>query len=213
LLTDRLVENNTNKITTSMARTKSYLSQPVGSIDFDTTNGAVEKLITEGGEAFYNYVDTIGLSDDSNLIVLSSQHHYFFDSEEISKAKTVINLKELNKVKELKSFLHSHLHFLPRKCNFVGCFVNNNKVERYALRKNSTYSERRRSSDSNGLGITSKFPFINMLYSLMDLKTNSYMSEESVTLMLGENGFKVIDMTDRDGITFFHSQKVAANFN
>lgn len=207
------MENDTNRITTSMTRTKTYLSQPIGSINFGTSNSAVDKLITEGGEAFYQYVDTIGLSDDSDLIVLSSKHHYFFDSDEMNRAKTVINLKELNQVKELKDFLQTQLHFLPRRCNFVGCFVNSKKVDRYALRKGSTSSEKRRSSESVGLGITSRFPFINMLYSILDSKTNSYMSEESVATMLNENGFKVLDMTDNNGITFFHSQKVTENFN
>lgn len=207
------MENNNNRIPTSMNRTKTYLSQPIGAINFGTTNGAVDKLITEGGEAFYNYVDTIGLSDDNDLIVLSSKHHYYFDSDEMDRAKTVVNLKELNQVNELKDFLHTHLHFLPYKCNFVGCFVNNNKVDRFALRKGSTSGEKRKNSESVGLGITSRFPFINMLYSILDSKTNSYMSEKSVTLMLGENGFKVLDMTDNDGLTYFHSQKITGNFN
>lgn len=207
------MENYTNRITTSMTMIKTYLSQPIGAIDFSTTKSGVDKLISEGGEAFFNYVDTIGLSDDSDLIVLSSKHHYYFDSDEMNRAKTVVNLKELNQVSELKEFLHTHLNFLPRKCNFVGCFINNNKVDRFALRKGSTSGEKRKNSESIGLGITSRFPFINMLYSILDSKTNSYMSEESVTSMLGENGFKVLDMTDNNGITFFHSQKVAGNFN
>jgi hypothetical protein len=47
----------------------------------------------------------------------------------------------------------------------------------------------------------------------MDLKTNNYLSEESVALMLGVHGFKVIDMKEVNGLTFFHSQKVGNTFN
>lgn len=194
-------------------RTKTYPEPPAKSHERVMANEAVDKLITEGGEGFYNYVDSLGFSNDSNLIVLSSRHHYYYDSEEMNKAKTVVNLKELNRIKEIKSLLHSHLHFLPEKCNFVGCFVNNRKIERYTLRKNVTPKEKIRNSDDVELGIVSRFPFLNMLYSYMDSKTNNYLSEESVALMLGVHGFKIINMKEVNGLTFFHSQKVENSFN
>ena len=181
--------------------------------DMILVNEAVDKLRTEGGEGFYNYVDSLGFSNDSNLIVLSSKHHYYYDSEEINKAKTVVNLKELNRIKEIKELLHSHLHFLPQKCNFVGCFVNNKKNERFTFKKSATSKEKVMNSDDIELGIVSQFPFINMLYSLMDSKTNNYLSEESVSSMLGVHGFKVIDMKEVNGLTFFHSQKVGIALN
>ena len=187
--------------------------EPERSDDMVLVNEAVDKLRTEGGEGFYNYVDSLGFSNDSNLIVLSSRHHYYYDSEEINKAKTVVNLKELNRIKEIKSLLHSHLHFLPQKCNFVGCFVNNKKNERYGLKKSATSKEKVMNSDDIELGILSRFPFLNMLYSFMDSKTNNYLSEESVASMLGVHGFKVIDMKEVNGLTFFHSRKVGNTFN
>jgi hypothetical protein len=190
-----------------------YPGQPVKSLDLLVANDAIDKLITEGGEDFYNYVDSRGLSKDSSLIVLSSSHHYYYDYEEMNSAKTVINLKELNRIKEIKSLLHSHLHFLPQRCNFVGCFVNNRNIERYSLRRYLTSVEKMRDSDNVELGIVSRFPFINRLYSLMDSKTNKYLSEKSVALLLGVHGFKIMDMKEINGLTFFHSLKVENVFN
>jgi hypothetical protein len=187
--------------------------QPAGLFDMEVANEAFDKLITEGGESFYNYVDSRGLSKDSNLIVLSASHHYYYDNDEMNNAKTVINLKELNTIKEIKGLLYSHLHFLPKSCNFVGCFVNNRKIERYTLRKYTTGEEKIRNSDNVELGIVSRFRFINMLYSLLDSKTNNYLSEKSVEVMLGVHGFKVIDMKEANGLTFFHSRKVENTFN
>jgi hypothetical protein len=198
-------------------RTKSselrITEEPEISADMALVNEAVDKLRTEGGEGFYNYVDSLGFSNDCNLIVLSSKHHYYYDSEEISKAKTVVNLKELNRIKEIKGLLHSHLQILPQKCNFVGCFVNSKKNDRFGLKKGATPKEKVMNSDDIELGILSRFPFLNMLYSLVDSKTNNYLSEESVASMLGVHGFKVIDMKEVDGLTFFHSQKVGNSFN
>ena len=190
------------------ARTNTPPGQLARSSALPVATEAIDKLITEGGEMFYNYLNSIGLSNDPSLIVLSSIHHYYYDSEEMNRTKTVVNLKELNRIKEIKSLLHSHLHFLPERCNFVGCFVNNNKIARFEIRKGSTSSEKNRNSSAVELGIVSRFPFINRIYSLMDSKTNSYMSKRSVALMLGVHGFKVMDMTEYNGITFFHSQKI-----
>ena len=205
------MENLTDSIITN--RTDVTLSHPVSSTELVVASEAVDKLISEGGEGFYNYVNRIGLANDSNLIVLSSQHKYYYDSEEIDKARTVINLKELNLIKQITSLLHSHLRFLPLRCNFVGCFVNNEKTDRYALRKSSCYYEKIKNNDKVELGIISRFPFINMLYSIMDSRTNKYMSERIVTSMLSVHGFKVIDMTELNGLTYFQSQKVKKIFN
>jgi len=205
------LENLTDSIITK--GTEANLSLPVSSIDMVVASEAVDNLISEGGEGFYNYVNRIGLANDSNLIVLSSQHKYYYDSEEIDKVRTVINLKELNLIKQISSLLHSHLRFLPLRCNFVGCFVNNEKTDRYALRKSSCYNEKIKNNDKVELGIISRFPFINMLYSIMDSRTNKYMSEGLVTSMLSVHGFKVIDMTELNGLTYFHSQKVSKIFN
>ena len=205
------MENLTDSIITK--GTEANLSLPVSSIDMVVASEAVDNLISEGGDSFYNYVNRIGLANDSNLIVLSSQHKYYYDSEEIDKVRTVINLKELNLIKQISSLLHSHLRFLPLRCNFVGCFVNNEKTDRYALRKSSCYNEKIKNNDKVELGIISRFPFINMLYSIMDSRTNKYMSEGLVTSMLSVHGFKVIDMTELNGLTYFHSQKVKKIFN
>ena len=205
------MENLTDSIITK--GTEANLSLPVSLIDMVVASEAVDNLISEGGEGFYNYVNRIGLANDSNLIVLSSQHKYYYDSEEIDKVRTVINLKELNLIKQISSLLHSHLRFLPLRCNFVGCFVNNEKTDRYALRKSSCYNEKIKNNDKVELGIISRFPFINMLYSIMDSRTNKYMSERLVTSMLSVHGFKVIDMTELNGLTYFHSQKVSKIFN
>ena len=187
--------------------------QPAPLSDLIVANEAIDNLINEGGEGFYKYVDSLGVSKDPGLIVLSSRHHYYYDAEEINRAKTIVNLKELNRIKEIKSLLHSHLHALHEGCNFIGCFVNNEKIERFSIRKNNTPREEIRNSFNEELGIISRFPFMNMIYSLLDLKTDTYMSKESVTLMLAVHGFKVVNMTEINGLTFFHSQKVYQTLN
>lgn len=203
-----------NNITSTTNQT-SFInsSHTLGSLELVISNDAINNLFAEGGNYFYNYVNRIGLVNDPDMIVLSSLHSYFYDNEEMNKAKTVVNLTELNQIKDLKDLLQSSLLFLPQQCNYVGCFVNNDKYGSYELRNSSSNSINRKTSDDVELGIVSRYPFINMLYRKMDFKTNAYMSERSVTLMLAIYGFKVLDMSEADGITYFHSKKINDTYN
>jgi hypothetical protein len=183
------------------------------SIDLIKNNPVFEILTAEGSENFISYIEWLGLAKDPNLVVLSSIYHYYYDAEEMNNVKTVINLKELNQIKQINSFLHTIFHILPQKSHFIGCFVDNKKINGFALKNNSSSYHKTRSSDDIENGIVSRIPFLNMLYSLMDSKTNKYMSGRIVTLLLEDHGFKVLDMTELNGLTYFCAQKVKSDEN
>jgi len=42
----------------------------------------------------------------------------------------------------------------------------------------------------------------------MDSKTNNYLSGRSVSLLLENHGFKILNMTELNGRTYFCAQKV-----
>jgi len=63
------------------------LSLLVKSNDLVVADEAVDNLITEGGEDFYNYVNSIGLAKDPDLIVLSSRRGYYYDVQEMKKCE------------------------------------------------------------------------------------------------------------------------------
>jgi hypothetical protein len=177
------------------------LNPILSSLSLEVADEAVDQLITEGGNDFYNYLKKTGLAKE-DLIVLYSRHGYFYGEEEMTFAKTIVNLKELNHIPDIKSFFHSQLNILPQKCNYIGCFVNSNKHDHHRLRSGSADM-----ADLVDLGIYSQYAFLNRLYSIFDSRTNSYMSERSVTLLFRMHGFEMQDMTECNGITFFHSQK------
>ena len=178
------------------------------SIDLGRSNPVLRTLTNEEGENFANYIEQLGLAKDPDLVVLSSLHHYYYDAEEMINVKTVVNLKELNQVKQLKDFLHSIFHILPPDCNLIGCFVNNKKQSGFILNTSPSDSYYKRNSDDIENGIASSSPFLNMIYNMIDSKTNKYMSERSVSLLLEEHGFKVLDMTENDGLTYFCAQSL-----
>ncbi len=157
-----------------------YFNSFAGQSDPDINNEAIDLLIAEGGKNFYSYVEWLGLADQPDLIVLSSEHHYYYDSEEMKSVSTIINLKELNQIKDIKTFLDSFLNYLPQKSNFVGCFTDNEKINGYELKYRSS-GENKRGKDSIEHGIISSFPFVNMLYSLLDSRVYNYMSKTKIS--------------------------------
>ena len=178
------------------------------STDSGKSNPVLKILANEGCENFSRYIELLGLAKDPNMVVLSSVHHYYYDAEEMINVNTVINLKELNQIKQLKDFLHSSFRILPPHCKFIGCFVNNRKQNGFVLNSSPSDTYYKRNSDAIENGIASSSPFLNMLYNMIDSKTNKYLSERSVSLHLGEHGFKVLDMTELDGLTFFCAQSL-----
>lgn len=204
------MENNI--YTKENQRNRTDLSLFNKTADVDLTSEAIDILIAEGGDKFYNYVDWLGLVNEPDLIVLSAHHHYYYDPEELNNCKTVINLKELNQIKNIRDFLHSCLYLLPQKSHFIGCFIDTEKVNGYELREKRIFDNKKNIEDIEN-GIVSKFPFINMLYSLLDSRTFRYMSKLDVSLLLEDNSFKIINMSELNGLTFFHSQKDLSAYN
>lgn len=189
-------------------RINSLMSMSGASLDLVKGNPVLKVLASEGSENFVKYLELMGLDKDQNLVVLSSLHHYYYDAEEMTNVRTVINLKELNRIKQIKDFLHSIFHILPPECKFIGSFVNNKKQSGFVLSTNPSDSYYKRNSDAIEKGIVSSSPFLNMFYNMIDSRTNKYMSEKSVTMVLSEHGFKVLDMTEIDGLTYFCAQSL-----
>jgi hypothetical protein len=177
-------------------------------------NSSVLKILTsEDREEIIKYLEDLGLSKDPNLVFLSSIHHYYYDAEEMKNVETIINLKEFNQIKQIKSFLNSIFYILPEKSNFIGCFVDNEKNSVFSSRDNLSKNNTKNSKNAIENGIVSRIPFLNMVYNIMDSKTNRYLSKISVSLLLEDHGFKIMNMTDINGLTYFLAQKKRTSDN
>ena len=136
----------------------SLASLGAASTEISRNNSVLRMLATEDCENFVKYIELLGLDKDSNLLVLSSLHHYYYDAEEMTNIQAVINLKELNQIKQTKDFLHSIFRILPPDCNFIGCFVNNKKQNGFVLNTNPSDSYYKRNSNAIENGIVSSSP-------------------------------------------------------
>jgi hypothetical protein len=156
-----------------------------GSMDDNQNNPVFDNLLAEGGENFYHYINWLGLGKDPNLMILSSIHHYYYDFNDLKGVKTLINLKKLNEINHIDTFLSNVLRVLPSKANFVGCFKDN-KIR-------------------GGISVPfyQSFKLLNGLINMIDSKTDRFMTRKDVIKLLESHDFRIVDMTEISSITFF----------
>jgi hypothetical protein len=167
-----------------------------------------KKLAEEGDENFYNYLQWLGLANEPDFLVLPSSHHYYFEIEELKDVKAVVSMKPLNYIKQIKAFLHTIYHILPQKSYFIGSFIENQNQIRFlsGVQKPQDQSSGRVTHIEDG--ITSRIPFLKMMYNIMDSRTNRYLTKRTAALLLEDAGLKVLDMTELNGLTYYCVQKV-----
>ena len=163
----------------------------------------LDELSEKARQDLFSFLEHIGLASDTHMLVIPSTRHFFYDAEELKEIKTVINLKQLNHVKDIKEFLRTVSEILPHRSNFVGCFVDNRAQRGFS----DDAGRQTDKTEAYENGIESRIPFINRMYSLMDLRTNRYLSRRSVTTLLSEHGFQIVGMTEMNGMTYFYTKK------
>lgn len=143
-----------------------------------------DRLSAEVDENFLNYLNWNGLANEDNLLILSSKLHYYYDYEELKDVTTLINLKKLNLMGHLDDFLHTLYDGLSPKANFVGCFADR--------------------KSQKGVTVTSRLykKFLNFLDAKIDMEIDS----SDFSKRLESHGFKIIDMTEINGLTYFRTQ-------
>lgn len=176
-------------------------------------SASLKILNSEGRDGFANYIEWLGLDRDPNIVVLSSMHHYFYDAEEMRHVKTVINLKELNLIKHLEDFIHTIHHILAPKSYFLGYFTDNKKINGYKLTGGMDSNNPGISAEAVENGIVSRNPFLNMIYSIIDSRTNSFLSRRNVASLFENRGFRVVDFTQLNDRTYFCAQKIVPRSN
>jgi len=142
-------------------------------------------LSATDGKNFFRYLKNFNLAKDPDLLILPPNNHYYFDEKELRNVRTLVNLKNLNLIKDLNSFLFTLVRILPQNANFVGYFSYNK----------FTFT---------GYGLTGLSTRINKM---LDLKTDHNMDKKEFSERLQKFGFRIIDMTEINGLTFFYTQK------
>ena len=150
-------------------------------------NPVLENIRAEAGADFIQYLHILKLTKEPDLMALSSTHHYYYDSNDLKSIKTLINLKKLNNVKNLESFLSIVTRILPKKANFIGYFKN----------------------DTGNRSVFSFYQttmFFGWLVNYFDSRTDRSITKEGLSGILEVHKLKITDITDINGMTYFCSR-------
>jgi hypothetical protein len=163
---------------------------------------------TDVSETFSEYIALLRIPGDLNLMVLPSSNHYYYETKDLKKVKILVNMKQLNDIKNIRDFLRNVSSVLPLKSYFIGTFFNNKDKNIFLP---DPHRPRKASSESSDLvenEITTRVQFLNLLYRLIDFRIEKYMTKTAATLKLVEASFNVLNMTDIKGLTYFCAQKI-----
>jgi len=150
-------------------------------------NPVLENIRAEAGSDFIQYLHHLKLTKDPNLMALSATRHYYYDSNDLKRIKTLINLKKMNNVKHLESFLRMVTLILPQKANFIGYFRN----------------------DTGNKSVFSFYQttrFFGWMVNYLDSKTDRSLTKEGLSGILEVHKLKITDITDINGMTYFCSR-------
>lgn len=184
------VTNNVNNTAESIAEVTSAKDNFTGNIN--RMNPAVANLIARVGSDLYQYLKSNSFPEESGFLVISPNQHYYYDEEDLKNIRSLLNLNKLNNIKHLDRFLHNLFRVLPAGANFVGCFHDSKK-----LIGNNKYLFYQPSM------------LLNKFRNFLDSRTDHYINRDEVFGLLKLNGFKVLNMTEINGVTYFYSQMIA----
>ena len=168
------------------------------------------ELTADVRQDLISYLDGMGLINDPSMLVIPSTRHYFYDAEDMKGIKTVVNLKPLNHVREIRDFLRRLAEMLPGDCTFVGCFTDNKSQNGFSDKYGNLPRHLSHKAEAYENGIESRIPFINRMYSFIDMKTNRYLTARTVYMLLEESNLQLVTMTEKNGLTNFHARKRSA---
>ncbi len=166
-----------------------------------------DELDLEVRQSLIDYLDRMNLIKESGMLVIPSSRHYFYDAEDMKGIRTVITLRQLNHIREVKDFLKQITGLLPVNSNFIGCFIDNRTQSAFADKYGNLPKQMSEKTEAYENGIESRIPFINRMYSFIDSRTNRYLTRRSVSNLLREAGLELVGMTEINGLTYFHTQK------
>jgi hypothetical protein len=169
------------------------------------------EIVEEVGQEVFNYLERFNLTKESNIIYLSSVHHYLYGLEELKVVDVVLNFRLLNKVPHLWYFMLTMNHILPVNGYFSGCFLDYQREKKAILEsKPSMIGYIMLYGYKFFNRIIPQIPVLNKIQLFFNHGRLQCLTVEEVRALLHKGGFRIIDMTGIDDVTFFIAQKANA---
>jgi len=162
-------------------------------------------LYNDGCEDFYNYIDWLDLAKSSDAIVIPASNSFFYMPDDLDNAGLVINLKPLNLVKDLESFLSKTYSFLPEYSYFTGCFEDYDSTTGCRAPINRDIPRKGPVINKNGKQPLSWIQ--NIINIIFDTGSKRYLTTKNLISLMSSARFTVLDTTRLNDKIYFCVQK------
>lgn len=201
------------ELNTSVKVSKKRSAVELSDIDFlfseeSLHKGVEAELIDEAGEDVFKYLSGLGCLKSRNIMLLSSVRHYLYDSRELEKLDTLINLRVLNGIKHMGFYLQTMNQLLPIDGLFIGCFVDYAKFKLEIKSKPTTLRFLFLLGFIFVNRIIPRIPVINVFQAVLSHGKAKCLTSDEVKGHLANNGFQILNMAQFEGLTFFVSKKI-----
>jgi hypothetical protein len=158
--------------------------------DSISLNQLIDRMVDNGTENISVYLKKLGLSGEQNCMVLTPDEHYYYGEEDLKSIQTLVNLKRMNLIKDPDRFLHNLFRILAPNANFIGCFKDKEPKTGNVDHPDKT----------SGL--------LNWFVNFLEKKPEHSISRSEIIELLETHGFRIVDITEIDGLIFFCSRNV-----
>lgn len=152
-------------------------------------------MIAEAGEDFLRYLKNLGMSEENNLMVLSSKDFYNYNNGELDEVRTLVSRKKLNLIKHLDVFLFTVARVLPGNARFIGCYSDSKIPQKSTF---NYYKPQR---------------LFNLILNFLDSSSKNKLNRKGVFEIFNKNGLTIVDVTEMNGLTYFCSHKSGIDLN
>jgi hypothetical protein len=156
--------------------------------EYNSFNQVYNHLVPDEGQDFPDYLTRLGMLGESNLLVLSMRHHYYFEYNDLRDLKVLVILKKLDMIKHLESFLHIIFRILPSGAYFIGCFNKNKSLIYKELNFNKTAT------------------FHNKVHDFLESIPHHHLNINNFAGFIESHGFNIVDLAEIKGQVYFTSQ-------
>lgn len=168
-----------------------------------------KEIIDEVGKDVFTYLEKFRITTNSNILFLSYTRHYLYDADQLKKVDTLINFKSLNRVPHLWYHLFTMNRILPVNGHFIGCFVDYaTQRERMIKNKHSLLGQLFLYAYRIVNRVFPRIPLLNGIQHWANQGKTKCMTRNEANILLEKSGFKVVDMTEIDGVTYFITLKI-----
>jgi lipopolysaccharide/colanic/teichoic acid biosynthesis glycosyltransferase len=188
---------------------ENYKPREVHPVDSDTRVVMTDYILRNQGEALLDFLNQHTQLFFSSTLLINTSHQFNIEKVSHSRYSTIINLHEINNIREINSFFMVINDRLPKDGLFVGCFESiSQRKKRIKSGKNWIWSGIVYANDFLLRRVMSKAYLTREAYFWITNGKDRVLSKAEVYGRIYFSGFEVVSEAEINGYSYFVAKKI-----